>query len=1015
MPVNFDPKAGLFWRACPATMLTHTLLNRGLSGLHRGVVYLAWCLAWLCAASPASAQSHFDVWTAGDGLPQNIIRGIRQSADGYLWLATLDGLARFDGVRFVTYNKANSPGIASNRFGFMVQTTDGDLWLVAEGSGVTRLHQGVFETYGASRGIPGGVVSGINADHAGHVWILAANRILIWRPEAGRFAQVDSPQSLHFTASPWTNGGFWARDGREVLLFQNGIFTHYAIPPELQQRQITHAGIDPDTSFFMETREGLQGRVYPLGHAGPASMVGKQATTWTDRTGHAWTMPLGLELRRYLGDVADVPGGRIAFNCFFEDRQGNIWLGTEGQGLYRFKRQVIRSYSTKQGLPSRNVYPVLGLNSGDVLAGAWDSGISRFHAGQFVTIAAKRGELGRKPTALFEDRSHQVWVGSLHGLGILRQDHIVAAAQPFLPPESTVQAIQQAPDGTMWFGTNHGLVRFAQGQSHTYTHEDGLATDDVRALYWSRNGDLWIGGYGGLSRLHGDRFEKWFESNGLPSNTIRSLYEDGRGTLWIGTYDHGLGRFANGRFTRYDTANGLYDNGAFGILEDSRGNLWMSSNRGIYSVALAQLDALAEGRLDEVTSVPYGKGDGMLNIECNGGAWPSAVKAPDGELWFPTQDGLAVADPSTVSVDLTPPPVIIESVRVDGSPTPLASGLRLPADRTFLEIGYTSTSLVKPLQIHFRYRLNGLETTWNDAGTRRTAYYSHVPPGSYTFQVIAGNSDGTWNTVGQSLPVIVLPPFYRTWWFEAAVAFALLLLFTLAWQWRVDSFRRQAAQQKAFSTQLITSQEAERKRLAAELHDGVGQRLVVIRQLAQQIESRSKAGECEPDLLSELSVETKAAIQETREISYGLRPFQLDLLGLTKSIAGLIRSATQASGIKVVSELDDIDDFFPEARRIDMFRIVQECFNNILKHSHATEVSVRLQRTPARLLLKIEDNGEGFAQTSDRRTDGTGFGLHGMRERAYLLGGKLSLQSVPGSTLVTLEVRTVPQEAVNRV
>ena len=968
----------------------------------------------LFAHAVVSAQFHFDVWTADGGLPQNIVRGIRQSADGYLWLATLDGLVRFDGVRFVTYNKANSPGIASNRFGSMVQTSDGDLWLVAEGSGITRLHNGSFESYGAERGIPSGMASGINADHAGHVWILAANRILLWQPQAGRFAEVDSPTSLQFTPSMWTNGGFWARDGRSILVFESGKLTRYPIPPALQAQKIWGAGIDPDKSFFMETRNELQARVFPAGHTGPAFVVGPQTTTWRDRTGHVWTMPLGFELRRYLDDVANLPGGRIAFNCFLEDRQGNLWLGTEGQGLYRFKRQVIKSYSVEDGLPSRLVYPVLGLRNGDILAGVWGGGISRFHAGQFVTFAAKRGKLGSAATALFEDRDGQVWVGNGDALGILRRGRMLAVAQPAIPAGSTVQAIQQSPDGTLWFGTSHGLIRFAHGQTHTYTHQDGLATDDVRSLYWSSDGNLWIGGYGGLSRMHGDQFERWSEADGLPSNTVRSLYEDRRGTLWIGTYDHGLGRFANGRFTRYDTTNGLYDDGVFGILEDSRGNLWISSNRGIYSVALGQLDALAEGRKDAVTSVPYGKGDGMLNIECNGGVWPSGAKAPDGKLWFPTQDGLAVVDPESVHLDSTPPPVVIESAKVDGDPASLVSSLRVPVGRTFLEIGYTSTSFIKPLQIHFKYRLNGLESNWNDAGTRRTAYYSHVPPGSYTFQVVAGNSDGVWNNVGQSLAVVVLPPFYGTWWFETAVACILILLLTLAWNRRAARFQRQAAQQQAFSTQLITSQEAERKRLAAELHDGVGQRLVVIRQLAQQLQVKSHAGRYEPELLGELSVETKAAIQETREISYGLRPFQLDRLGLTKSIAGLIRSSTQASGIKVLSELDDIDEFFPESRRIDMFRIVQECFNNILKHSHATEVSVNLQRMPGRLILSIEDNGEGFPTSEGGSVDGTGFGLHGMRERANLLGGKLSIQSVPGSTLLKLDVRVESLEEDKR-
>jgi signal transduction histidine kinase len=322
-----------------------------------------------------------------------------------------------------------------------------------------------------------------------------------------------------------------------------------------------------------------------------------------------------------------------------------------------------------------------------------------------------------------------------------------------------------------------------------------------------------------------------------------------------------------------------------------------------------------------------------------------------------------------------------------------------------LEIQYTALSFIKSNQIHFKYRLEGLDSSWIDAGERRIAYYSHIPPGKYSFQVIARNSDGIWNNEGKTLAITVLAPFYRKWWFELLVFLAVAALAVAAWRYRVRQLERAHELQQAFSRQLIESQENERTRIAAELHDGLGQRLIVIKNLTTFLLRSKKRNidNLEAETLEEISSEAVSAIKEAREISYDLRPFQLDQLGLTNALEAMIRTVSMASEIEFSTELDNIDDLFAEELRINFYRIVQESLNNIMKHSQATEVSIRLKRQTENITLAIHDNGRGFTlidKTS--RAASRGFGLTNMAERTSLLGGSFNLWSAPkqGTTMI---------------
>jgi signal transduction histidine kinase/ligand-binding sensor domain-containing protein len=976
---------------------------------------LALLLIMLSSGLVARAQYGIDHWTVEDGLPQGIIRGIAQTPDGYLWITTLDGLVRFDGVRFTIFAKGDTPGLISNRFREMYPGRDGDLWLTNEIGGVTRYHDGAFLSYGAERGIPASVVNALTVNEAGDAWILSDNRILHWDQEIGKFVDITAPQTkVNYALLLWDIPGFWGREGAKIHCFANGRFVDYPLPPWLEHESLWGAAVDQHGALWLETSGGKQTRIDRDGTSHALKDSDHPSMSFVDTHRQSWNMRVGDHLSRNLDFLSSGKSVTIPVTRWYEDRQGNLWFGTEGDGLYHLQKQSIQVYSQEQGLADRDDYAIYQDHAGAVWIGAWHVGLSRLAAGKFTNYSRADGLPGRNVTAILEDRDHRLWIGSYGGLSIFDRGRFHKVTQPSLADGVIVQAICQDREGTLWFGTNNGLARYKDGVTTLFSAKQGLASEDVHVIIEDSSGDLWIGGYGGLTRLHHGLFTRWTEQDGLPSNTIWSIYEDSDRVLWIGTYDGGLARFKDGRFTRYTAKDGLFSNGVFQTLEDRRSNLWISCNRGIYRVSKRELNEFAAGKRTTISSVAYGKIDGMLNVECNGGVWPAGTRTRDGKLWFPTLDGAAVIDPESIVSDSQPPPVIIESALLDRVPIPVTAPLRIRPGQENLEIQYTAPAFIKPAQINFKYQLAGQESQWVDAGSRRTAYYSHLPAGNYTFRVIAATSDGIWNLKGATLAVVVLAPFYETWWFASLLLVLAAAGTAVGWNYRVAQLKRASAAQQAFSQQLIASQENERRRIAAELHDSLGQRLVVINNLALfALRSKGKGSQdggegqmVDATAVEEISAETKLAIQETREISYNLRPFQLDRLGLNKAIEAMIRTVAKSAGINISTKLDDIDDLFPEELRINFYRIVQEGLNNIVKHSGASQVNVSIQRTSERMVLTIQDDGRGFAAGGRPAQAGqNGFGLTGMAERANLLGGQLQVQSESGrGTVMTVAI-----------
>ena len=970
--------------------------------------------AWLPVgvSTEVLAQYQITSWTVDAGLPQNSINDILQTREGYLWLTTFDGLVRYDGVRFIVFNKSNTLGLLNNRLLKLFEDGEGNLWIRSEPDGLIRYRDGVFTTYTTADGLPHNNVRGFAVDRDGNPLIITLGGIARWQqgrfvPDAAAGDALLPPDMYQYQDR---SGALWYRNRATLYRCKAGTFSSYTTRQGLSSVAIQAYCEDRDGNLWMGTSDaGLNrlkdGRITVYNQKDGLPAFGVSAI-YQDHLGTLWVGTAG-------GGLCQFKGGRFTtytkaqglssddISSITEDREGNLWVGTRINGLNRLRKSLITVYSQKDGLSAPVVYPIYEDRAGNIWLGT-TAGLTRFKDGVCRSYTRKDGLVDDNVAALCEDGQGRLWVGVLGGGYWLKDDRLTPFSERIIPIRTTPQVIYQDREGTLWIGTERGLFKYREGNMHHYTTADGLVSNDVKDLYEDPQGRLWVATYGGLSCMAGDRFSNFTDRDGLASNAVRTIYQDGDGVLWIGTYDGGLSRFQDGRFTNYTTRVGLFNDGVFRILEDDRGNFWMSCNRGIFRARKQQLNDFVDGKVAAIDCIAYGKQDGLLNVECNGGRQPAGIKARDGKLWFPTFDGAAVFDPEAVPVNNEPPLVRIEELVLDHQQRAVADVLDLRPGENNLEIQYTGLSFVNPEHMRFKYILEGLDPDWIDVGSRRTAYYSHLPPGQYRFTVIAANSDGVWNHAGASLRVIVHPPFWRTGWFIAVTLAALVATAWLAYRHRIASLKRLHAVQTAFSNQLIESQEQERKRIAAELHDSLSQSLSIIRSRASLCLTRLDDQQRAREQIDEIEAAAAYALDEVREIAHNLRPVELDRLGLTEALQAMARKVDDSTPIALTTAIDPIDGCLSSEAEINLYRIVQEGLNNITRHSGATAAWVAIKRQANNMQITIRDNGKGFVPTG---ASGRGFGLLNITERARMLGGKPLIHSAPGQgTTITINV-----------
>jgi ligand-binding sensor domain-containing protein/signal transduction histidine kinase len=969
-----------------------------------------WIAALLVAfaSGPASAQYRVDNWTSENGLPQSSINDVIQTREGFLWLATFGGLIRFDGAEMHVFNTINTQGLGTSRFTNLFEARDGALWASTEGRGVTRYKDGAFTTYTEADGLPDNRVSAVFEDKDGALLIDTLKGIVQWQGERllaypTYFPNHGEADKTILTAP--LSGVVWFSDREGVHKFERGRVTRH-LPLDVKPRRLYE---DRYGGIWMEYEQAStrkrtiarfeDGRLR-IFTAKDGIPIFSTVSFSEDRDGNLW---LGLRaegglLRFRAGKFTryTTADGLPADNVgkVHQDREGSLWVPTEG-GLSRFTERTITAYSSKAGLAADNAYPIYQDRRGDIWIGTW-RGLTRYRNGVFTRIT-QFGVDTENVLSILEARDGAFWIGTWGG-GVHRiKDGRATSFKDTKPPGNVTRAIYQDRRSDIWFGGPDGLARYRDGGFVAMTEQQGFTGGQAHVFHEDRLGALWIGTEAGLSRYRFGTFTNFGEKEGLTGNHVRAIHEDDAGSLWLGTYESGLFRFRDGRFTRFTTKEGLLSNGAFRILEDRRGRFWISSNIGIYRVARKELDDLAAGRTKTVTSVSYGVRDGMPGAECNGGGQPAGIQARDGRMWFPTQQGVAVLDPETIQVNYQPPPIVITDVLVAQEPVPLAKSIEIRGGPKALEVRFAAMTFIRPELSRFKYRMEGLDDAWVDAGSRRSAYFAHLPFGNYEFRVVGANRDGVWNLQGEGIRIAVVPPFWRTRWFLALGVLSLGALGLGGHRFRLSLVRKEHTLREEFARQLIESQEDERKRIAAGLDESLSQSLNLIKNWAVVGQSTSDARVARGNL-SEIAATASQALGKVRDIAYSLGPYRLERMGLAETILEMVDRVSGSTGIAFTTRVGKIDGLLSKQAEINLFRILQEAISNLVKHSGAREATLIVKPDSGWLLVTLQDNGKGFDYDAAAHRTGRrqGFGLFGMSERVRMIGGTLAVESSPG-------------------
>jgi signal transduction histidine kinase/ligand-binding sensor domain-containing protein len=952
----------------------------------------------LALAPTADAQLQFDSWTTENGLPQNSVNDILQTRDGYLWLATFGGLVRFDGVRFVTFDRS-SPGIDSQRLRALHEDRGGTLWAATEDGMVIRYRNERFTTFRMSDGLPQVSAASIEEDAAGRLWIAWVGALT--RFDGQRFVNVattDLAEGVMPPPATQSLDAWWRSAPEGVHALVNGQVRTYAIP----QAEVTGVNADRRGNVWVRTRghgvfRAIDGRLdrYSVREGLPTNSP--SARFFEGAGGDVWysEIPGGkaYRLRDGIGGPVTIPGlpNLTGLRALLVDNGGSTWLGTIGAGLHRVREPAISMARDLNGSGPTAVYPILRDRTGVVWIG--HRGLTKYANGRFTTFS-HAPNVPDNVSSLLEDRNGRLWVGTQSGLRYVERDRLQRVEEASGILSGGIFAILEDRAGGLWLATHTGLVSYRDGQFTRYSTSDGLPHDRITALFEDRAGALWIGTFRGVARWSDGVVATLTEKDGFIGNQVRAFHEDGAGNLWIGTYDGGLYRLSAGHLTRYTRREGLHDNGVFQILEDGNGYLWIGSNTGISRVDPRELNEIAAGTRQMITSLVLGARDGLATVEVNGGGQPAGFVAPDGKLWFPTMGGVAVLDPSAVRGDLRLPRTLIEEVRLAGNVQARSPEIRIPSTGGALEIRYTAPAFVNPEQVRFRYRLAGLSDDWVYAGDRRVATFHRIPPGDYTFAVTAANHLGVWSTEGETLHIVVPPRFWATTWFRIAAFGAGMALLVVVHTGRIRRLRREHARRSVYLQELMDAQERERSRISNEMHDSLGYDLAIVKRRAREGLDRTPADAADDSELADILTVTERIESGMKAIAYALRPYHLDKIGLTRSIQALVDETARASGIELSADIADIDDVLPRDSQIHLYRIVQEGLTNVVKHARARRARVTVVRTTGQIEVRVDDDGEGFeTDTTGRNLTIDGFGMIGIRERVQLLGGVMEISS----------------------
>jgi len=925
-----------------------------------------------------------DVWR--EGLPQYMVRTIVQTRDGYLWLGTMEGLVRFNGIDFEVFDTRNTPAMTDQRIHTLFEDNAGTLWIGTFGGGVVRERDGKFERIGSGDAIA------IRQAHDGSVWVGGTNAITRYRgTHATHYALAGDVNAL---AEGWagTSKGLFRFDGTRF----HAINSENIISLAIARDGALWAGTASDRILRIKgnTQETLR-------TGAPTAYVNH---LFEDSRGTMWiaTAPTGL-MRFVNGRFEQLDKSKglpsNAIHVVTEDREGSIWIGTDN-GVARLKDLKFVTYTTRHGLTDDAIRVVTEARGGGLWIGTYGGGVNLLRDGHITAYGAAQGLANLFIRTIAEEPNGDLWIGTDRGLGHLHDGHIT------MFPGGKVDALTRLRDGTLLVGSPAGLQTFRDGRYEKFLDEQ------PRVILERGDGSLWLGTYAGLALVRdGAIVRRWTTREGMPSNMIFALHEDANGDLWIGTHD-GLVRMHGNSIER------ITDGVVFQIIDDKRGNFWLTSSRGV-----TRLDRQSRRMMT------FGKSDGLGSDQCNGATQPAGIRMSDGHLAIPTAAGLTIVDPADLHLNRVPPGIVLRDVLVDGKRVGQApSPVQFPWSSERYEFRYDGLSLLMPQLVRFRYRIDGFDDDWVDAGTRRSAFYNSLPPGPHVFRVAAINNDGVWSGDASIAFTLPAPPWQR-WW--AIVAYVLLGfgLILLAIRLRERHIlRRTELLERKVHERTLQLEEAEARAVEANraksvflanmshelrtpLNAVIGFAQLMARSRSMTDADREnlsiirRGGEHLLGLINDVLSISKI---EAGKMSAERRPF--DPRELIAGVAELIRARTEASGLMLVA---DVSRSFPPAVLGDEGKLRQVLINllgNAVKFTETGTIAVRANWSGGRATFEVSDTGQGiseeeiatlfqpFVQTATGRQakEGTGLGLVITQQLVRLMGGDIAVRSRRG-------------------
>ena len=971
--------------------------------------------AYLLVA-PAHAQSQTPqyvarVWQAEQGLPQNSVTAMLRDHQGYLWVGTFGGLARFDGERFTLFESGNMLPLGNNGILSLHESRSGVLWIGTLDGGLIRVDNGVATTYKRRDGLPSRFVSSIREDKEGTLWFntsegvahfvgtkleaypthrgkpvreffLQARDGSMWFRSAedvlrfgadGSIATLKSPKPTGFLVHETRDGSVWIgfRDRYRLVRYHQGVFSDVPLPPI--RRQLMRHELGGDYLLYtLSMAEDANQELLLLTPAGLCRIVDGNLGP-----PEALTLPSnGRELLRV--------------RSLLVDREGNVWVGTNGLGLVRLRRAPLFAYGKSEGLSDAGFNAVFQDREGRIWVGGdllyWFDG-NRFHL--FPGVANVR--------AITQTRDGDLWFAGYGG--VHRYSSGVLSVFKVEAPD--VRAIHQDREGTLWIGAlmeEHpgGLYRFRGGKLDQIP---GIS--DVNQIVEDRDGGLWVGGVKELVYIRGDKTVRYDQNKGLPERSV-DLHQDSTGTLWIASYGGGLTRLRDGRLKTITTKDGMPNNILAGMLEDSRGDLWVSSTQNIFRIGLKELNDLADGKISSILPVAYGVAEGMRSSESDVGS-PAGLETNDGRIWFPTMRGVVAIDPS--AGNHLPPPVVLEEAWANKLPLMGKGPSSIPPGNSTLDFRFTALSFSDPDKLRFKYRLEPFDKDWVDVGTHRTAHYTNMGPREYSFHVVAANSYGIRSDQEASVRFVLQPHVYQTNWFRALCGAIFLAMLWAAYQFRI----RQLAHQ--FNIRL-EERISERTRIARDLHDTLLQSFqgLVFRfqaaryHLPDRPEEASDALDTALVSADQAIAEGRGAIQQLRSGSSQESNLEQMLLAMGRELAASQNGGDSTPSLRVIVEGNR------RAKRAiireEVYRIARELLRNAYRHARARNIEAELRYDDDAFLLIVRDDGKGIDPKVLKDHGRAGhWGLPGMYERAEGMGARLDIWGEPGAgTEVRLKV-----------